>query len=281
MTPADREKLSAMLSTRSVAQKRKRQSKRKAAEPKPPPELAYEKALVDLVKHTQRELQTAVLPLLPEIAAKDIDERLDAASLPPSFERTIEGLRILFAQIAQEASPEDMARAQADRVDRHVKKQLARLIRISPEFADIGGGGAIDAFVQKNVLLIQDVLFSQLRDVRTVLEEAAREGLRVEEIGERLQKTLGVSERRAVLIARDQTGTLNGQIQQARQQNLGVEEYEWSSSKDERVRDDHQKLHGTRQRWDTPPVTNSRTGARNHPGEDILCRCVAIPIIQI
>ncbi|MAK31420.1 minor capsid protein, partial [Acinetobacter sp.] len=75
---------------------------------------------------------------------------------------------------------------------------------------------------------------------------------------------------RARLIAADQMGKVNGQINKARQLSMGVETYVWQTAKDERVRKDHQHKQGKTFRWDDPP-----TGG--HPGEPIRCRCTALP----
>ena len=83
-------------------------------------------------------------------------------------------------------------------------------------------------------------------------------------------KSSGYNVRR---LARDQTSKAIGQLTRTRHQQLGITEYTWRTAQDERVRDSHVALEGSRQRWDTPPSVG-------HPGEDIQCRCVAIPIIS-
>ncbi len=45
-----------------------------------------------------------------------------------------------------------------------------------------------------------------------------------------------ISNSRAKLLARDQVGKLNGRLTQRRQQDIGVEMYIWSTSRDERMR---------------------------------------------
>lgn len=45
-----------------------------------------------------------------------------------------------------------------------------------------------------------------------------------------------------------------------------------------RTRPDHLRLNGQRFRWDDPPVVDTRTGARGHPGHDPRCRCYAEPV---
>jgi SPP1 gp7 family putative phage head morphogenesis protein len=90
----------------------------------------------------------------------------------------------------------------------------------------------------------------------------------------KLEERFRVSQSRAKLIATDQVGTLNAKITQERQTSLGIEEYTWSSSDDERVRPLHQQLDDTVRRWDDPHPTEG------HPGEPIGCRCSAIPVIR-
>lgn len=75
-------------------------------------------------------------------------------------------------------------------------------------------------------------------------------------------------------IARDQTSKLIGELDRLRQQQIGVDEYDWATSADERVRPTHRSKNGKRFRWDEPPP---ETG---HPGEDYQCRCVARAVIS-
>jgi SPP1 gp7 family putative phage head morphogenesis protein len=133
------------------------------------------------------------------------------------------------------------------------------------------------AFIERNVALIDEARVR--REVAAIIEAPIREGVRVEEIRAQIQERLNVTRSRAELIARDQTLKVYGQIQEARQTDAGIEEYDWSTSDDERVRESHAALDGTRQRWDSPPVVDERTGRREHPGGDFQCRCAAIPVL--
>ena len=73
-------------------------------------------------------------------------------------------------------------------------------------------------------------------------------------------------------LTRDQTSKLVGQLNHARQTEVGVQSYEWVTAGDERVRPSHIANGGQTFRWDDPPATG-------HPGSDILCRCVAVAVI--
>lgn len=72
---------------------------------------------------------------------------------------------------------------------------------------------------------------------------------------------------------------LLSQFRKAQAKRLGLSSYVWKTKRDNRVRHDHRELEGKTFRWDDPPITNQRTGDRNHPGEDINCRCVPLNII--
>lgn len=90
----------------------------------------------------------------------------------------------------------------------------------------------------------------------------------------KLTESFGFSRKRAKLIARDQTAKFNSDLTKLRQEQAGIDSYEWSTSGDERVRPTHRENDGKIFRWDTPP---ERTG---HPGHDIQCRCVALAVVE-
>jgi SPP1 gp7 family putative phage head morphogenesis protein len=83
-------------------------------------------------------------------------------------------------------------------------------------------------------------------------------------------KARGVTERRARFIARDQMGKLFANLSQARQEDIGVTKYRWSTARDSRVRSRHAAREGKTYYWKRPP-------AGGPPGFDINCRCVAEP----
>jgi SPP1 gp7 family putative phage head morphogenesis protein len=105
------------------------------------------------------------------------------------------------------------------------------------------------------------------------------DGSRVETIAKAFEEQLGVTDRHAMLLARDQTAKLNAWTHQADFATAGLNEYVWSTSDDERVREGHRELDGTVHRWDEePPIVDQRTQERGHPGEVFQCRCVALPV---
>jgi len=107
----------------------------------------------------------------------------------------------------------------------------------------------------------------------------------------------GMTHSYARLLARDQTGKLNGHITQGEQTDAGLETYTWRTAGDERVRGDpsgkypksvpsHFVMDGLLCRWDDATVYSDDNGATwqdrtadmpmEHPGGEIQCRCTAL-----
>jgi SPP1 gp7 family putative phage head morphogenesis protein len=87
-----------------------------------------------------------------------------------------------------------------------------------------------------------------------------------------------VTESRAKLIARTETGRAATSLTQARAEVIGSDGYIWRSAEDADVRKLHRKLNGKFFRWDEPPVSGER-GERSHPGAIYNCRCYPEPVI--
>ena len=132
----------------------------------------------------------------------------------------------------------------------------------------------LELFANQNAQLIRSLPNEELERVSQVIQRNLQEGKRYREISSDIQKSFGITRRRATLIARDQTTKLNSSLTKLRQQEIGVEEYIWQTSGDERVRATHKAHDGKKFRWDSPP---KNTG---HPGQDINCRCNAIAVLD-
>ncbi len=129
---------------------------------------------------------------------------------------------------------------------------------------------------RENVALIKsipDEYFDKIE--RLVFESVIQGRTSSRSMIDEIREIGGVTQARARFIARDQTAKLNAALNRERNQALGIVEYIWRTSKDERVRDSHRSKEGKRYRWDDPPAD---TG---HPGEDYQCRCTAVPVIDL
>ena len=154
-----------------------------------------------------------------------------------------------------------------------------RVTGVSARDVVVGGERLQQQWLRQNTDLIkaeQDLR----RRVERVLQDPLNQGRSVAEIAKLLEEQVGYSRSRAELTARDQTLKMYSQIQEQRQRAAGITRYVWTTSLDERVREDHAALDGSVQSWDDPPIVDKRTGRREHPGRDFQCRCTAVPILD-
>jgi SPP1 gp7 family putative phage head morphogenesis protein len=209
----------------------------------------------------------ATFPITTAVTLLSIAEYIDFGDL------------LIGAYLDRDPAGSAMART-ADITDNYVRRELGSHLAINFREQVPGLPLLIDDWIARNVNLIESGIRANteavrlkplVSDVSAVIQRAYADGLRVEDLSRILQERYGVSNSRANLIARDQVLKLNGNINQHRQTAAGIEAYTWSTSRDERVRKSHQRLHRTRQQWISPPSVG-------HPGQDYQCRCVAIPV---
>ena len=81
----------------------------------------------------------------------------------------------------------------------------------------------------------------------------------------------GISERRAEIIARDQTQKAISQYHAVREKNLGFEYYVWQTAKDERTSAEHRKLEGRIYRYDEATAVIDQYGNVGHPTDRVNC----------
>lgn len=143
----------------------------------------------------------------------------------------------------------------------------------------------IQASIVDNTRLITSIPEQYLTQVESIVFNNVRAGGRPSAIAKQLQQQLGVTERRAKMIARDQTSKVNADLSEKRQREAGFPYFEWVDSDDERVRDRHEYLadHVTQYgkgiyRWDDLPLSDK--GEPISPGKDYQCRCIARPVSQ-
>jgi SPP1 gp7 family putative phage head morphogenesis protein len=137
----------------------------------------------------------------------------------------------------------------------------------------------VDEFAERNAGLIGGLNRVAAERVERFFAKVETGGLHVEAMAERLETEFNVGEARARLWARDQTLKLHANITEERHKAVGITEYIWTTSGDERVRKDHAALDGQTFSYDDPPVVDERTGRRGNPGEDFQCRCTAFPVL--
>ncbi len=262
-------------------------------------EVKYRGILKRLVDEWAKQVRSSIvshLPLLVDEAALE-QPRTDAS--PAQVARLIGNLRVSMGLSLEgyQYEAEDIGQRTSDWNDQQWQKIMRSVVGVELFQREPWLAAELESFVAQNVDLITKLKDDTVAEVARVVQTGLREGKRVETIRKELMSTTlpsGVFNKvrnRARLIARDQVGKLNGDLQRLRQTNLGIEEYVWRTVGDERVRDSHRAMDGRRCRWDNPNVYYDSSsgkwldranigGVKLHPGRDFQCRCSGEPVLE-
>ena len=97
-------------------------------------------------------------------------------------------------------------------------------------------------------------------------------GATLDRVRDRMVQIGQQTTRRADLIGRNESETVNAELTQVYQKAAGIDRYTWRTQLDDAVREDHMDREGAVFSWDSGP-------SDGHPGEPVNCRCVAEPVI--
>lgn len=125
---------------------------------------------------------------------------------------------------------------------------------------------------------IKDWNVQSIQRLRERVSANAFSGYRASNLVDEIIADYGVSERKAKFLARQETSLILSTFREGRYKEVGIEQYQWSTAKDNRVRETHKHLHGKIFSWDSPPIIDN-LGHRGHPSEAFGCRCVAKPVL--
>lgn len=244
----------------------------------------YTADLLTLVRQASGIITGVLLPELPRIIAeaarrRTIDARFDDADM---IERVIGDVRFQYGRIFTNESADVIAKRTAKAVNQFNREDVQRQVKAVLGI-DLGAEPAVaarmPAFVRENVKLIKSLPEKLLSDVDDIVSRGFRRGDRYEAMADEIVSRFGATESRAKLIARDQVGSLNGELTRVRQESVGATTYVWRTARDERVRGNpdgkypdadpsHWDREGQVFSWDDPPEDGQ-------PGQAINCRCSA------
>lgn len=214
--------------------------------------------------------------------ARDHARRLQMLRLVPPSPPEVEAVGKPAARVSMRTARKSVEAAGVPRAEvalrLGVEVPLVLGVDIAPTLAE---QAALTTWSRDGTGLIKTVGQDLVAGLDAEIAEAARKGTLTRDLKRIVDDRLGVGDRHAQFIARDQIAKLNGKITEATHKAAGITSYKWRASRDQRTRPDHRALDGTIQRWDTPPVVDQRTGRLGHPGDDFQCRCVAIPVVDL
>lgn len=150
-------------------------------------------------------------------------------------------------------------------------------LRLHVAEADVGAV-ATQLMVEQVGLIKSIPIEAGLRAQQLALESITSTGARASEIAKELQRTTGVTESRARLIAVTETARANASFTQSRAVAVGAQGYYWRATMDEATRPSHRKMNGKKIYYSEIPTLDD--GTHGHAGTFPNCRCYQEPFFE-
>lgn len=255
---------------------------------------------------TEREYYAALRSMLSEMAKETREsiipayqsERTQKRATPalrldadPSWFNRLSALMLALTRTAQNTVNDILALEAIRHTDTFIevaRRTLGINLRSVVQQEDLGD--YLQAAAARNASLIKGLADDTLKGIQLVVYNNSIAGNSVATLRAELQKQFGISDRRARLIARDQSAKMTGELNKLRQEQAGVTEYIFSTSRDERVRANHTAMEGRTCKWGDASVYRADDGSwrsrsgiggvQLHPGADISCRCVGRGVVR-
>lgn len=246
--------------------------------------IQYNAKLQRLVKQVKESISKEIMPLVRQLAPEYTQ---DAVVTTDAWSDLI--INAISTLVSRWSSP--MVQAAGARIaGEFVQSSLKKSERDLKKSAgiDVYSGNSVmqdylKASAQQNAQLIKSIPAKYLEEVQTLVMANMRSGMRPGYIEKALQEQFGVTQRRAKMIARDQTSKIQGELAEKQQKSAGFEYFRWRDSDDQRVRHRHHEIANKITaygkgvyRWDNLPLSDK--GVPIKPGSDYSCRCIAEPV---
>lgn len=239
---------------------------------------SYQAELNKLLRAIAKEVNNDIIPRYrSELSLQNAERRAVGDSPDRSWFQRLRDLTRQLTTIT-DATVERILGLEAERHTSTFIASVRRVlgINVSAVVRDEQLDDYLKLAAARNASLITGLTDDTIKKIeQTVLTNFAQ-GNSVKTLKKALTEQFGMSQNRANLIAFDQTAKLNSDLNKIRQQQAGINEYDWSTSHNERVRPLHRSLDGKRYKYDEP------TGAEGGlpPGQPIRCHCIALGVIH-
>lgn len=250
-----------------------------AIRPAAPTRIAYQKRVDALID----EMATSLDYWLR--AAYRADEpatvALDAPPLQNAFDKLARRWLRRFDTLSEQLS-EWFATTVEGRCNRTMKANL-RKAGFTVKFQQTAAmREAVEAVISENVALIKSIGAQHLEGVQVALSQSITTGRDLGSLTDHLTKRVGVTKRRAALIARDQNNRATAILVRTRALENGITQARWQHSAGGKTpRPEHVRASRDRLVFNLADGVDFENGEGTvWPGTAISCRCVAIPVIE-
>ena len=259
----------------------------KALRPIRPPiaiERAYHKKLKDLIKEMDRSLywwlradyRKAEPEIVGDSAMSDLRAKLKKLTKvwEKKFDEEALGIATWFADNMQKHTTRSLQ-------NQMKKAKLAALgFDLDFNYHSRKERAVFQSIVEQNVNLIKSIASEHLTRVQGVVLRGIETGHDLSRMTQDLTESYGVSERRAAIIARDQTAKASNNLSRQRLMDYGVTKGKWMhTSSGKTYRDSHVQMDG--EIYDIEQgCYDDDYGDYIQPGELVNCHCVCVPVID-
>lgn len=133
----------------------------------------------------------------------------------------------------------------------------------------------IEDVLLRNVALVRSVSDQTRARIADIVFRGFQERKPARKVSKELTDALGMSRRRSLRIASDQTTKLSATLDRDRQQQLGASGFQWQSSGKKHFRPEHKARDGKYYAWD------SSVARTDPPGQAINCGCKARAVFKL
>lgn len=264
-----------------------------------------------IADEARRTMKRMAEPMKQDINLILEQMRRDNTLTPAEVGRRLENIRKTYEEMfAMNAN--QLAKSWVDRVNLNNRKKTMAQLR---EALGIDVGTILNEDMRKelDIMMLESATYIKTIPTQLVGKVAERvlqhyKGIQFPEnrtLQGQIKEEFKVSDNRAKVLARDQTAKMNTSISAIRQNDIGIEMYIWRTVQDERVvgkpggrypkgtklHKNHYIMEGKYCMWKDPTVYSDDKGKtwkkrtenmpKNHPGDDIMCRCRPEAVIDI
>ena len=241
----------------------------------------YRNALFALIDQMQKSVEwyckAAFKPLEKEQAKLGM---LDADPVN-NLQRVINEVKKRYIKRFNDLSgklPKAVVEKIAKEVKRKIKSHLIDIMTVDLRFSK-AQKMLLNALTKENVTLIKSIPMEYFKRVEYDIMSTVTEGRDMATLSDKLSKGYGITRRRAIMIAYDQTNKITESFDRAEKIELGLFEAEWKHSHASQVpRQSHLRADG--KRYDIRKGCYI-DGEYIHPAQKINCNCFSRTILPV
>jgi uncharacterized protein with gpF-like domain len=193
--------------------------------------IQYNAKLQRLAKQIKKDIDAELVPLVRLLAPEYVQDSALPTGAPVATSDAWSDIILAAVRFLRERWSSSRVNSGAERIaSEFVQSALKKSERDLKKSAgiDVFSGSAVmqdylKASAQQNTQLIKSIPADYLEEVETLLIANMRPGMRPGYIERALQEQFGVTQRRAKMIARDQTGKIQGELAEKQQRNAGFD----------------------------------------------------------